>query len=74
MICEHGRRFCTAGLNKPFLFLVMNAHGKDMAVQEQPSSYISNMMLPAKVKATRDHPLGPDCVISNSEITDKDIL
>ena len=46
---------------------------KDMAVKEQ-SNYISNMKLPEKVKATRLQPLGPDCIISTTEVTDPAVL
>ena len=52
----------------------MNNGGKDMAVKKPTSNYISNMMLPEKVKATRSQPLGPDCIISNTEVTDPAIL
>ena len=56
------------------VFLVMSNWGKEMAVKEQIPNYISNMKLPEKVKATRLQPLGPDCIISNTEVTDPAIL
>ncbi|XP_076820688.1 uncharacterized protein LOC143466001 isoform X1 [Clavelina lepadiformis] len=52
---------------------VMNLHEKNMTAKEH-SNYISNMMLPEMVQATRQQPLGPDCIISNKEVTDQTLL
>ena len=57
----------------PFFSVVLGLNKKLVAMME-PSSYISNMMLPELVQATRDQPLGPDCIISQREVTDRHIL
>ncbi|XP_078481248.1 zinc finger protein ZF(C2H2)-68 isoform X3 [Ciona intestinalis] len=53
---------------------VMNLNGKSIMSTNEPSNYMSNMMLPEMVRATRTHPLGPDCIISRNEITDQKSL
>uniref|UniRef100_H2Y9K6 C2H2-type domain-containing protein n=1 Tax=Ciona savignyi TaxID=51511 RepID=H2Y9K6_CIOSA len=49
----------------------MNMNGKVKTSSTETSSYMNNMMLPEMVRATRTHPLGPDCIISRNEISDQ---